>query len=153
MKRLRNLDWEAIARITAAVVALILYFLHIVDEVILLAMALVLMALLLIRDFRREHNVERVGACAARTEMVVKDIHTALKAPDAVLIGQSGLRSTSEQFIRSGQARWSGLMSACSCSEDKYPLIPYCGRLLKIPELRSYNLSLTRARSIYGNPR
>lgn len=103
MKRLRNLDWEAIAGITAAMAALILHFLHIVDEGILLAMALVLMALLLIRDFRREHNVERVGACAARTELAVKDIQAALKAPDAILVGPSGLRSTSEQFVRRGQ--------------------------------------------------
>lgn len=103
MKRLRNLDWEAIAGITAAMAALILHFLHIVDEGILLAMALVLMALLLIRDFRREHNVERVGACAARTELAVKDIQAALKAPDAILVGPSGLKSTSEQFVRRGQ--------------------------------------------------
>ena len=60
MKRLLKLDWDALAGIIAAVIALVLHLLHIVDEGVLLALALVLLALLLIRDLKRESESEKV---------------------------------------------------------------------------------------------
>ena len=102
-KRIIRLDWDAIAGVIAALAALILHFLHIVEIGVLLAIALVLLALLLIRDFRREHHAERVIASSERTEAVVQDIKSALKPPDVILIGPSGLRSASKQFTQRGQ--------------------------------------------------
>lgn len=103
LKRVIRLDWDAIAGVIAALAALILHFLHIVETGVLLAIALVLMALLLIRDFRREHHAEQVIASSQRTEAAVQDIKTALKPPAVILIGPSELRSASMQFTRHGQ--------------------------------------------------
>lgn len=103
LKRIIRLDWDAIAGVIAALVALILHFLHIVEVGLLLAIILVLMALLLIRDFRREHQVERVIASSERTEAVLKHIQSALKLPDTILIGPSELRFASKQFAQRGQ--------------------------------------------------
>ncbi len=103
LKRLIRVDWDVIAGIIAALVAMVLHFLHIVEVGLLLALILVLMALLLIRDFKREHHAERVVAFTERTERVLQDIQSALKPPDAILIGQSKLLFTSKQFAQRGQ--------------------------------------------------
>ena len=103
LKRIIRLDWDVIAGIIAALVALILHFLHIVEIGVLLAIALVLLALLLIRDFRREYHAEQVIASSERTEAAVQDIKSALKPPDIILIGPSELLSASKQFAQRGQ--------------------------------------------------
>jgi len=54
MKRIRQIDVEAIAGLTAAVIALVLHLLHVADEGVLLAIVLVILALILVRDLRRE---------------------------------------------------------------------------------------------------
>jgi len=48
----RRYDWDAVAGIAAAVVALILHLLHVVQLDILLTITLVLVALLLLRQLR-----------------------------------------------------------------------------------------------------
>ena len=60
LKRLLKQDWDAIAGILAAITALILELLHIGDVNTLLAIAIVLLALLLLRDFRRENQAEKL---------------------------------------------------------------------------------------------
>jgi len=100
MKRFLSLDWDAIAGITAAVAALVLHFLHIVQAEALLTMMLLLLALLLLRDLRREHHQERLTERIERTETAVMKVQTSLHLPDAVLIGPSQLRAVSAQFAR-----------------------------------------------------
>jgi hypothetical protein len=100
MKRFLSLDWDAVAGITAAVAALVLHFLHIVQAETLLAMMLLLLALLLLRDLRHEHQQGRITERVERTEAAVMKMQTALHPPDAVLIGPSQLRSMSAQFAR-----------------------------------------------------
>ncbi|MDO8682237.1 MAG: hypothetical protein Q7N50_01975 [Armatimonadota bacterium] len=99
MKRLLELNWEAIAGIAAALVALILHLLHLVDTGILLSIALVLLALLLIRDLRRERQEERIRASSERAEVALKEIGSALKTPEAILVGPSELLPATEQFV------------------------------------------------------
>ncbi len=99
MKRLLELNWEAIAGIAAALVALILHLLHLVDTGVLLSIALVLLSLLLIRDLRRESHEGRIRASSERAEATLKEIGSALKTPEAILVGPSDLLSTSEQFF------------------------------------------------------
>ncbi len=108
VKRLLRLDWETIAGVVAALAALVLHFLHVVEEGVLLAVILVLLALLLIRDFRRENQSERTDARAVRTEMVVRDIQSALTPPDCILIGPTGLRSIGERLAKGvqGEMLW-----------------------------------------------
>lgn len=59
---------------------------------------LLLLALLLLRDLRREHQQARLTEHVERTEATVMKMQTALHPPDAVLIGPSQLRAVSAQF-------------------------------------------------------
>ncbi|MDO8716678.1 MAG: hypothetical protein Q7J73_07740 [Dehalococcoidales bacterium] len=108
MKRLLELNWEAIAGVLAALTALILHLLHIVDQSVLLPIVLVLLALLLVRDLRRESQEERIRAAVERSEISLKEIGSALKPPEAILVGPSELISSTEQFARrlQGEVVW-----------------------------------------------
>ena len=108
MKRFLNLDWDAVAGIVAALTALVLHFLHVVQSEVLIAMMLLLLALLLLRDLRREHQAVHVAERIERTEAAVVKMQTALHLPDAQLIGPSQLRSVSAQFSRRavGEMLW-----------------------------------------------
>lgn len=98
MKRLFE-NWEAISGGLAALVALVLHLLHIVDQGVLLSMILVLLALSLVRDLRRESREERIRASVERSEVALRDIGSALRPPEAILIGPADLRSSTEQFV------------------------------------------------------
>ena len=69
--RLFRLEWDAIAGILAAVVALVLHFLHVIDTEVFTMITLVLIALMFIRLLRNEHRadqryLDRVGAAWIR---------------------------------------------------------------------------------------
>lgn len=98
MKRFLNLDWDAVAGILAAVTALILHYLHILEADALIGLMLLLLALLLLHDLRREHQQARISERIERTEAAVLKMQTALLPPDAVLVGPSKLRAVSAQF-------------------------------------------------------
>jgi hypothetical protein len=98
MERLRRLDYEAVAGLIAAVVALVLHLLHVADEGLLLAIVLVIMALMLLRDLRREDREERETQAIERTITAISDIRTAVTPPDTVLIGPTALREESSRF-------------------------------------------------------
>jgi len=100
---LRRYDWDAVAGIVAAAAALVLHLLHVVQPDILLAITLVLVALLLLRQLRHEEREERVEEMAGRTEQMIVKLHDTFKAPEVVLVGPRHLRSASEAFAR--QAR------------------------------------------------
>ena len=98
MKRLFE-NWEAIAGGLAALVAIVLHLLHVVDQGVLLSIILVLLALSLVRDLRRESREERIRASVERTEVALRDIGAALRPPEAILVGPADLRSSTEQFV------------------------------------------------------
>lgn len=98
MKRLREIDIETIAGVIAAITALVLHLLHIADEGLLLAIILVILALILIRDLRREAREEKQTAALDRTVGQIGDIHATLQPPDTLLIGPAGLRDESTRF-------------------------------------------------------
>ena len=102
IKRFLSLEWDAIAGIVAAVVAIILHTLHIVDEHVILPLVLGLIALLFINFMRHTRNNELTA------EQVDHSIQSALKHPDVILIGSRHLRSANEQFIKhmSGDTIW-----------------------------------------------
>ncbi|MFN8559830.1 MAG: hypothetical protein U0531_21600 [Dehalococcoidia bacterium] len=108
MRRLRSFDWDAVAGISAAVLALVLHILHIVDEQVVLAVILVILALVLIRDLRREDRDERVAEAVGRAEAALHALQGSLAAPDTVLIGPRRLRVESERFARNarGEMVW-----------------------------------------------
>jgi hypothetical protein len=98
--RFLSFDWDAIAGIVAAVTALVMHFLHVIEEDVLLVIAVVLMALLFLRDLRRERVSERMAESLARTEAAVTHIQSSLSPPDAILIGPRQLRTVSERFAK-----------------------------------------------------
>lgn len=100
MQRLRNIDWDAIAGIAAAVTALVLHFIGVAKEGVLLAIALVILALVLLRDLRREAREERHAALAEQTAATAQQLQSLLTPPDTVLIGPTRLRVESERFAR-----------------------------------------------------
>lgn len=102
-KRLRRLDWEAVAGITAAIVGLVLHLLHVVDEGVLLSIAVVILALILIRDLRREDLDEQAADALSRAELALSKLAAAATPPDAILIGPSHLRAESERFAQHAQ--------------------------------------------------
>jgi hypothetical protein len=107
-QQLRSVEWEAVAGIIAAVLALVLHFLHIIEEGVLVMITLVLLSLLFIRDLRQEHQIEEIATTIERTENLVRDVQTALPAPSVELIGPESLRSESARFGRnaSGDMIW-----------------------------------------------
>lgn len=100
MKRLRQLDWEALAGITAATVALVLHLLHIAEQGVLLAVILVILALLMLRDLRRESRDEEELDAVRRISGSLLDLRSAIGMPEVTLVGPRQLRTESERFAR-----------------------------------------------------
>lgn len=98
LKRFLSLDWDAIAGVIAAVAAIVLHFLHIIDEEVLITLTVVLIALLFIRDLRRERMTEQIHNSVESNEAALRAIQASIVPPDAVLIGPSHLRTASQQF-------------------------------------------------------
>lgn len=98
--RVRRLDWEAVAGIIAAVTALVLHLLHVVDADVLLIIVMVLLALLLVRDLHREDREERLAGIAERTSITVETLRSAMVTPETVLVGPRQLRDHSDRFAR-----------------------------------------------------
>jgi hypothetical protein len=97
-RRIARLDWDAIAGIIAAAGALILEMFHVVEPTVVLAVVLVVLALLLFRDLRRETREERLLEIVQHTASLMEKYQAALSSPEAVLIGPGRLRSESERF-------------------------------------------------------
>ncbi len=108
LKRLFSLEWDAIAGIVAAVAAIVLHFLHVVDEYVISSIVLALMALLFINFMRHTRNNELTAEQVDRTAHAINRIQSTLKGPDVLLIGPRHLNSANEQFMRHmrGDAIW-----------------------------------------------
>lgn len=111
LKKIISFEWDAIAGIIAAVIALILHLLHIVDEHVILPIILALIALLLINFMRHTRNNEITAEQVQHALQAINNIQSTLKAPDVLLVGPRHLRSENEQFVRqmSGDTLWYNL--------------------------------------------
>ena len=98
LKRLIAMDWDAIAGVLAAVIALILHLLHVVQPGVLLTIVLMILALLLIRDLRRERKESRLFEMTDESRSILGKLQDALQPPEVLLIGPARLRSSSERF-------------------------------------------------------
>ena len=103
MHRLFRLEWDAIAGILAAVLALVLHFLHVIDTEVLTMITLVLIALMFIRLLRSEHRAEEMSATAHRSEILLNDLAQSAKPPDAIVVGPRELRQASTAFAQRAQ--------------------------------------------------
>jgi len=98
MKKYLKYDWDAIAGIIAAVAAILMHFLHLVESEVLLMIAVVLIALLFLRDLRRERDNEQIEACLQRTEMSLQAILGQLRPNEVVLIGPQNIHQAMMDF-------------------------------------------------------
>ncbi len=98
--RLLNYEWDAIAGILAAVVGIVLHFLHVIDEQIILPIVLTLMALLFINFMRHTRNNDHTAEQVEHIQKIVTTINSSLAVPDILLIGPRQLRTANEQFAR-----------------------------------------------------
>lgn len=103
MARLRQLDFEAVAGLIAAIAALVLHLLHIVEEGTLLSIMLLILALILLRDMRREDREDRQTRAIERNMSAILDIRAATVLPDTILIGPTRLREESTRFSHRAQ--------------------------------------------------
>src|SRR5574340_952387 len=111
VKKFISLEWDAIAGIVAAVAAIVLPLLHIVDEHVILPIVLALMALLFINFMRHTRSNELTAEQVTHTAHLVGRIQSGLQPSDVILIGPRKLRSENEQFVRhmSGDTIWFNL--------------------------------------------
>lgn len=98
--QLLSYEWDAIAGILSAVVAIILHFLHIIDEHIVLPVVLTLMALLFINFMRHTHNNEETAENVRQIHAMVSKLNSSLTMPDILLIGPRQLRMANDHFLR-----------------------------------------------------
>ena len=125
VKRLLRLDWDIIAGIVAAGAAIVLHLLHIVAVDVLLTIALVLLALLLLRDLRREGHDERTAVTVRETRTDVSELRRALAPPEAILIGPQLLQAESRRFAESAHGRmvWFNMCFAMFRSQEVFDLM------------------------------
>lgn len=107
-KVLFQYDWDVIAGVLAAVIALILHFLHIAEGDVVLAIILALLALLLLRDLRAEGRSHRLAEEIERINGRLLEVQQSLIPPDALLIGPQRLRQEFERFAvdAHGELTW-----------------------------------------------
>lgn len=98
--QLPNYEWDAIAGVLAAVIAIVLHFLHVIDEKIILPVVLTLMALLFTNFIRHTRNNEKSADEVEDIHKIVSKIDSSLTSPDILLIGPRQLRFSHEQFAQ-----------------------------------------------------
>lgn len=107
-KRFLAFEWDALAGIIAAVAAIVMHALHLVNEEVLITIAGVLIALLFLRDLRRDRATEKAHASIAEIRTVLQTVQTNLLPADAMLIGPAQLLVASERFAANakGEMIW-----------------------------------------------
>lgn len=98
LKKIFTYDWDAIAGIVAAFVALVMHFLHIFEAEIMISVAVVLIALLFIRDLRHEGQTERIDEGLRETSEALKLMSSQMTPPEVLLIGPGKLRQVTREF-------------------------------------------------------
>ncbi|MEX0704347.1 MAG: hypothetical protein WD069_19760 [Planctomycetales bacterium] len=125
MKKLLRRDWDIIAGIAAAVLAIVLHLLHIVETSVVFTVVLVFLALLQFRDLRREGHDERLGELVAETRNAVEEVRQSVQPSDALLIGPRHLRAESRRFSETarGDMLWYNVCFLMFQTQDVFDLM------------------------------
>lgn len=102
-RRVRTLDWDAVGGLIAAILAVILHLLDIVEQQGLLVIMTSLVALLLFRDLREETATEELTQSVTNTERTVAEIRAAITPAELELVGPDSLRQASQRFGQRAQ--------------------------------------------------
>lgn len=100
MSRILKIEWDAIAGVVAAVVAIVLHFLHVIDSEVLSVITLVLIAVMFLRLLRSESGQRQVAAGVDRGERLMSQLARNSKPPDVLVIGPRELLHVSTEFSR-----------------------------------------------------
>ena len=108
MKHAHQFEWEAIAGLIAAVTAIVLHFLNITDVNVLRVLTLVLVALLFIRDIRREPHWSLLEGGTRRSIRLLEEVKAAMHPAELDLIGPTRLRQATADFAKRahGEVVW-----------------------------------------------
>ncbi len=108
LKNILKFEWDAIAGIIAAVTAIVLHLLHIVDEHTILLILLALVGLLFINFLRHTSENEKTAHQIIQSARKISKIQQAIQPPDVILVGPRHLRTSHEQFLLnlSGDTIW-----------------------------------------------
>jgi hypothetical protein len=107
-RRLLRIEWDVIAGIIAALLAMLLSFMGLVSERVGLGIVLLLCALLLTRDLRAEAREIRMFDKLDLIKRHVVDVSVALKQPEIQLIGPKKMRHAYSTFVAAlyGEVCW-----------------------------------------------
>lgn len=107
-RRLLRIDWDVIAGIIAALVAMLLSFMGLVSQTVGLGIVLLLCALLLTRDIRGESREIRMFDKLDLIKRHVTAVADAVERPDVQLIGPKKMRQGHATFVAAlyGDVRW-----------------------------------------------
>ena len=121
MHRLLRIEWDAVAGVLAAVTAIVLHFLHVIDTEVLSMITLVLIAVMFLRLLRSEHGQQRIAAGVDRGERLLGRLARSAKPPDVLVIGPRELRHASTEFSRGakGDMVW---FNVCLSMFERQPL-------------------------------
>lgn len=100
IKQIQIFDWEAIAGIVAALAAIILHFLHLVEIDILLTLSTVLIAVVFIRQVRREGTIEEAVSFLKSNQAELGLLSEALSSVKADLIDLRAPYERKDQHLR-----------------------------------------------------
>ncbi|MDO8586967.1 MAG: hypothetical protein Q7T82_07995 [Armatimonadota bacterium] len=100
MKRLRLIDWDAVAGVIAAVVALILHLVNVVDQDVLLTIVLVILAIMLLQNIRRDARDEQAQSMIREVNLATAKLQDSIAPREVRLVGPSLLRQESSRFAR-----------------------------------------------------
>lgn len=103
MASVRKFEWEAIAGVIAAMVAVVMHFLHVTDVNVLRVITLMLVALIFLRDLRNEGRWESLESESSTCRRLLEDIKASSHPPEIDLVGPAQLRRATAQFA--GRAR------------------------------------------------
>jgi uncharacterized membrane protein len=108
MNSVRKFEWEAIAGLIAAVVAIVMHFLHVTDVNILRVITLMLVALLFLRDLRTEGRWESLEMESRVSRRLLEDIKATTRPAEIDLVGPGQLRLATMQFAEraAGDVVW-----------------------------------------------
>lgn len=105
MNRLRNIEWDAVAGIAAAIAALVLHLLGVVEQDVLLTIVLVILAIMLLQNLRRDARQHDADERARASQAAIERLRDAIAEPELRLIGPAGLRDESARFAAEARGR------------------------------------------------
>jgi hypothetical protein len=108
LRSLLRVDWDVIAGIAAAIIAMLLSFMGLVSETVSRGIILLLCALLLVRDLRREGREHRMFDKLDLLKRNLIGLASTVRQTDVCLVGPKRMKADVADFATAlyGEVRW-----------------------------------------------